>query len=139
MNTLVTVLKANPGHVDVRLELGGNRIIARNLPCSMLPRFTIRFVKQRLLRLVNHRERIMNQHGGRNTVRKAEACSKVRQRLSMSEKWSIEVLARQVIHMEEDLLQLIPGTSSKFYQTHSQLVFDLIHWAKSYCDEKLAS
>jgi hypothetical protein len=44
-------------------------------------------------------------------------------------RWKFEDLPRIIKNYTPDLLNIMPGPSSKFYKSQSQLVFDLISWA----------
>lgn len=83
-----------------------------------------------LRKYVNHRQRIMTKHGAVCTASKMKAIEKCKNRLSLSDNWSVSAFRKFVILMENDLVHILPGQSSKFFMNDYQFVYDLINWAR---------
>lgn len=74
-------------------------------------------------RLVRHRERMMQEFGARMTMDKLEAITKIRNTVSWCESKSLKATSVMVLKAKESFYKIMPGESSKFYESdHNKLL-----------------
>lgn len=77
-------------------------------------------LKQRILKVlfayVNHRERIITQHGGHMTGKKLAAIDKIRRYVAVYGAGKAVVIAKLVLQLRPCLEEIMPGRSSKYYE-----------------------
>lgn len=135
MSDLVRVTPLTEGRVILEMAFTGSKSKQINIPEGWLPNFVRNSILSNIERYVNHRYQILKHHGGYITQRKMESITKLRLRLGQGRNWTQLALAKHILSMREDLIAIMPGFESKFYQKDSQLLADLHKWATDTINE----
>jgi len=129
MKQIIKVEDIKADRVRLTMQIGKAKATVINLKRQMLPGFIRNSVISRLNHYVNHRAQLLCNHGAYVTVRKMEALDRLKQKLAMSNKWTTLATAKHIKAMREDLVTVMPGQSSRYYNSSRELLADLIYWA----------
>jgi len=132
MSKYVIEQKLPSGHFAVQVRLGGKTSPVKNLPENLVSRFVRDTIISRLQAYINHRKEIMQYHGGYVDMRRNQALTRLMLRIGSADKWTTTSLAKHIKLMKEDMIAVMPGLSSKYYEYHSELIRDLNNWANEY-------
>ena len=124
---VITTLGAKRYAVEVKI---GVKTACRNLADYQVKAFVRNTIASTILRYYRHRKNILTVHGGYLTGRKKLALQNLQLKLSSHNKWQLDYMPSLILNMEADLYAIAPGVSSKFYANNSQLLSDLVAWAR---------
>lgn len=127
---MISITELSSERVKLVMKIGKSRATTINLKKQMLPSFINNSIKSRLAYYVNHREQVLCKHGGYLTSEKAAALYKLKLMLGSQERWTLLATARQIMAYKQELICIMPGTSSKFFTSNSALLQDLVYWAE---------
>lgn len=131
MNTdMICVTELSQERVKLVMKIGKTKATTINLKKQMLPSFINNSIKSRLSYYVNHREQVLTKHGGFLTTEKAAALYRLKLLLGSQERWTLLATARQIVAYKQDLICIMPGSSSKYFTSNSALLTDLVYWAE---------
>lgn len=129
MKELITIKPLKDDRVMLTMNFGKQKDKAINIRKKMLPAFVRNQIISRIERYVNQRIVIMRDYNGYVTVRKLDAAMRLRNKLETSNSWTTLALAKHIRAMREDLVTIMPGMSSKYYEGSRELLADLVMWA----------
>lgn len=119
------------GRYNITIQVDGrNTVHLKDVHHALVNHKIVEALSEMLLKYVNHRKRIMTRHGALCTPRKLKAVEKCQNRLSFSASWSPIAFKKFLLLMEDDLLTILPGHTSKYFHNDSQFIYDMLTWAK---------
>lgn len=132
MNTPWIEIKEMPsGKYILRIQMGTSGKIVKNISREDARSIARRHIISEVRKYVNHRSRIIRKHGGRCNESTLKSITRLQYAFKGSTlRWKLEDLPKIVGNWSNDLINIAPGTSSKFYKKQSQFLIDLISWAK---------
>ena len=115
--------------VDISVGIKQQSFVGLNKKRSMLA--AKYYILNEIQKFVNHRKQVIFKHGGFYSPEIAQSLKNLEAGFcGRPLKCKYEDLPRIILNYTPDLLMLVPSTKSKFFKSQSQLVFDLIAWAK---------
>lgn len=129
MKELISITPLSEDRVVLIMNLGTQKAKHINIRKKMLPAFIRNQIISRIERYVNNRLIVMRDYGGYTTQRKLDAATRLKRKLQTSNSWTILATAKHIRAMREDLVTIMPGLSSKNYNTYRELLADLVYWA----------
>lgn len=135
MKELISITPLSEDRVVLIMNLGTQKAKHINIRKKMLPAFIRNQIISRIERYVNNRLIVMRDYGGYTTQRKLDAASRLKRKLQTSNSWTILATAKHIRAMREDLVTIMPGLSSKNYNTYRELLADLVYWADKTINE----
>lgn len=84
-----------------------------------------------ITRYVNHREKLMTSFGAFKSSAKMESISKIRRQVSFYADADTPVIKRLVLLLEPDLVNIMPGKQSRFYQSSKARLDNLFDLCKT--------
>jgi hypothetical protein len=129
MKQLIVIDPLSPERVKLTLNIGEGGATIINLRRHMVPSFINRHIIGLVRRYVSHRLQLLLHFGAHATVKKLRALDRLKMKLNMSKQWTTLATARHIRAMRDDLLTIMPGKKSRYFDSNYTLLTDLFFWA----------
>lgn len=80
---------------------------------------------------VKHRQYALEHSHTKPTALKANAITRIKRGLEVYSQSKIEILAKIILCLEKDLLEIMPGINSKYHLHYAQIINQLITYCKN--------
>lgn len=90
-------------------------------------------LREKVSKYINHRQNILENHGGLRTESKFKAIETLKNSLAFVEKHSLEANCRIVVSYEDLFKSILPGQSSIFHKTQTEALTEIL----SFCQLEL--
>jgi hypothetical protein len=80
---------------------------------------------QKVQRFVRHRERMMSEHGALKTLSKVQSATRILRILNYFKDKNTLVISRQILKLRKDFNNILPGRTSKFYESDIKKVNEI--------------
>lgn len=97
---------------------------------DMANRYICMRVAKVIEKYINHREYILNRFGeAKLGIEKANALRMIRYKINGYKRWNYKNIPQIIKSMENDLIELLPRHTSRYWVSQSQLVYTIINWS----------
>lgn len=132
MNKVVTITPLPGSKCDVVISIGNQQTRLPGLPVNKAELQIRLSIIGRINRYIKHRQTIMTKYGGYVDMRRSKSLQSLMTRMGTSDRWTTLNTARQIKLMKEDMIAIMPGLASRFYEDCSEMIRDLQAWANDY-------
>ena len=98
---------------------------------GVLKKFCKEILAEKITKYLNHRQQIMDHHGGLRTMETAQTYEQLKTLWAYISDKSLERICEWTINHKTELLSLAPGTKSLYYETHQKFLTDLFAFCKT--------
>jgi len=130
MEPWIIITDLGKGKTKVQVEMG-NLTEVKNLPDYHALPFARMTVLSAIRRYINHRRQVCEYHGGYLNPSQNLSLNKLEYAWSgeVAQRWDLHKMATVICRYQNDFLNILPGRKSKFHQSHSKFLSDLLGWA----------
>lgn len=131
MEPWIVIKETGKGRSVVSIEMGKLTEV-RNLPNYHAQAFARLTVLSAIRRFINHRQEVLRNYGGFLTPDKVASLNRLEYAWSgdTASGWHLAKIAAVVKRYQEDFYTVMPGRSSRFYQSNFRFLSDLLGWAE---------
>lgn len=87
-------------------------------------------LREKVTKFLNHRQNIMDNHGGLRTMSKYNAIDTLRKNFDFLEKHSLESNCKLVLDYEALFTSILPGQQSIFHQSQKDALFEILSFCQ---------